>query len=70
VSPPVKFQREKCRSNFSTGGLEPNELRVIRVALGRLSSIEANDPRIRAIVARNRPHLLSKLPAEELQSVV
>jgi hypothetical protein len=42
--------------------LKPEEVRVIRVALEQLDSVETNDPEIRALVARNWPHLLSKLP--------
>ncbi|HEX3502796.1 MAG TPA: hypothetical protein VHU22_05350 [Xanthobacteraceae bacterium] len=41
--------------------LNREEVRVIHVALEHLDSVETNDPRIRAIVARNWPHLLSKL---------
>jgi hypothetical protein len=45
--------------------LRPEELRVIRVALEHLDSVETNDPRIRAIVARNWPHLLTKLQSDD-----
>jgi hypothetical protein len=45
---------------------KPEEIRVIRVALEHLESIETNDPRIRALVVRNWPHLLSKLQADRL----
>jgi hypothetical protein len=42
--------------------LEPEELGIIRGALEKLDSLEGIDPELRVIVARNWPHLLSKLP--------
>jgi hypothetical protein len=45
--------------------LEPEELEIIRAALEKLDSLEGIDPELRAIVARNWPHLLSKLPPED-----
>jgi hypothetical protein len=33
--------------------LKPEEIRVVRVALEHLRSVQTNDPRIRALVARN-----------------
>ena len=46
--------------------LEPDELETIRVQIeSEFDEIEAVDPEIRGIVARNWPHLLSKLPPED-----
>jgi hypothetical protein len=45
--------------------LEPEELEMIRVQIEDFYTIEAIDPEIRGIVARNWPHLLSKLPPED-----
>jgi hypothetical protein len=45
--------------------LEDEDLEMIRSHLEESETIEAIDPEIRAIVARNWPHLLSKLPPEE-----
>jgi hypothetical protein len=42
--------------------LEPEVLQLIRVALEHLDTIETDDAEVRALVARNWPHLLSKLP--------
>lgn len=45
--------------------LEPEELEEIRQQLEDFDTIEAIDPEVRGIVARNWPHLLAKLPPEE-----
>jgi hypothetical protein len=45
--------------------LRPEELEMIRQQLEELDNIGAVDDEIRGIVARNWPHLLSKLPPEE-----
>ena len=45
--------------------LEPEELEEIRQQLEDFDTIEAIDPEVRGIVARNWPHLLTKLPPEE-----
>ncbi len=42
--------------------LSPEELEMIRRQLESLDDIGAVDDEIRGIVARNWPHLLSKLP--------
>jgi hypothetical protein len=42
--------------------LEPEDLEMIRAHIEESETIEAIDPEIRAIVARNWPHQLSKLP--------
>jgi hypothetical protein len=45
--------------------LSPEELEAIRMQLeAGFDTIDAVHPDIRGIVARNWPHLLSKLPAE------
>jgi hypothetical protein len=44
--------------------LSPEELELIREQIESLDHIGAVDPEIRGIVARNWPHLLSKLPPE------
>ena len=44
--------------------LEAEDLKMIRAHIEESDTIEAIDPEIRAIVARNWPHLLSKLPPE------
>lgn len=46
--------------------LEPDELELIRLQLeSGFDSIAEIDPELRGIVARNWPHLLSKLPPEQ-----
>jgi hypothetical protein len=46
--------------------LAPEELENIRQQIeSGFDTIEAIDPEIRGIVARNWPHLLSKLPPED-----
>ena len=45
--------------------LEPEELETIRQQLEELDTVEAIDPEVRGIVARNWPHLLAKLPPED-----
>ncbi len=45
--------------------LEPEELELIRQHIEEFDTIEAIDPEVRGIVARNWPHLLTKLPPEE-----
>jgi hypothetical protein len=45
--------------------LAPDELDALREEIESFDSIEAIDPDVRAIVARNWPHLLAKLPPEE-----
>jgi hypothetical protein len=46
--------------------LDDEDLEMIRAHIEESETIEAIGPEIRAIVARNWPHLLSKLPADEL----
>ncbi len=45
--------------------LEPEELETIRQQLEEFDTVEAIDPEVRGIVARNWPHLLAKLPPED-----
>jgi hypothetical protein len=45
--------------------LEPEEL-AIRQQIEQFDTIEAIDPEMRGIVVRNWPHLVSKLPAEDI----
>ena len=45
--------------------LSPEELEMIRQQIEALDDIGAVDDEIRGIVARNWPHLLSKLPPED-----
>jgi hypothetical protein len=45
--------------------LEPEELDAILAELEAMDSIAVIDPELRAIVVRNWPHLLSKLPPAE-----
>ena len=45
--------------------LEPEELETIRQQLEEFDTVEAIDPEVRGIVARNWPHLLAKLPRED-----
>jgi hypothetical protein len=46
--------------------LEPEELEAIRRQIEQFDTIEAIDPEMRGIVVRNWPHLVSKLPAEDI----
>jgi hypothetical protein len=45
--------------------LSPEELEMIRREIEAFDRIGAVDDEIRGIVARNWPHLLSKLPPED-----
>lgn len=45
--------------------LEPEELDLIRAQIEEYDTISKVDPELRAIVARNWPHLLAKLPPED-----
>ena len=45
--------------------LSPEELEMIRQQIEALDDIGAVDDEIRGIVARNWPHLLSRLPPED-----
>jgi hypothetical protein len=45
--------------------LSPEDLERIRLEIEAFDDIGAVDDEIRGIVARNWPHLLSKLPPEE-----
>ncbi len=45
--------------------LEPEDLELIREQIEDFDTIEAIDPEVRGIVARNWPHLLAKLPPQE-----
>jgi hypothetical protein len=45
--------------------LAPDELDMIRQQIESFDTIEAIDPAVHAIVKRNWPHLMAKLPPEE-----
>jgi hypothetical protein len=45
--------------------LGPEELDTIRQQLEEMDDVTAIDPEVRAIVERNWPHLLAKLPPED-----
>ena len=45
--------------------LEPEELEQIRLQIESFDTIEAIDPEMRAIVERNWPHLIPKLPPRD-----
>jgi len=45
--------------------LSPEDFEVIRREIESFDNIDVVDDEIRGIVARNWPHLLSKLPLEE-----
>jgi hypothetical protein len=45
--------------------LSPEELELIRQQIESMDDITAIDGEVRAIVERNWPHLLSKLPSRE-----
>jgi hypothetical protein len=44
--------------------LTPDDLDAMRRQIEELDSIDEIDPEVRAIVARNWPHLLAKLPPD------
>jgi hypothetical protein len=46
--------------------LEPEELEAIRRQIEQFDTIEAIDPEMRGIVVRNWPHLVAKLPPEDI----
>jgi hypothetical protein len=50
---------------FDGRRLSPDDLDVIRREIEALDSIDVVDDGIRGLVARNWPHLLSKLPQEK-----
>jgi hypothetical protein len=45
---------------------EPDELEAIRQQIEQFDTIEAIDPELCGIVERNWPHLVSKLPPEDI----
>jgi hypothetical protein len=45
--------------------IEPEELEQIRMQIEHFDTIEAIDAEMRAIVVRNWPHLVAKLPPED-----
>jgi hypothetical protein len=47
--------------------LAPEELEMIRAQIEDCDTIDKIDPEIRGIVARNWPHLLAKLPPEDVR---
>ena len=50
---------------FGGRRLSPDDLETIRREIEALDSLDVVDDGLRGIVARNWPHLLSKLPPEE-----
>ncbi len=55
-----------CRWNFTRArAREPEEFEQIRMHIEAFDTIQAIDPEMRAIVERNWPHLVAKLPSEE-----
>jgi len=66
VPPAARWSKSRMPIEFLHGRpLSPEELEMIRRELESLDDIGAVDDEIRGIVARNWPHLLSKLPPEE-----
>jgi len=64
--PPVTRWSKSMPVEFLHGRpLCPEELEMIREQIESLDDIGAVDDEIRGIVARNWPHLLSKLPPED-----
>jgi hypothetical protein len=65
--PPAARWSKSMSVEFPHGRpLSPEELEMIRQQIEEgFNNITEVDPEIRGIVARNRPHLLSKLPPEE-----
>jgi hypothetical protein len=64
--PPAARWSKKMPMEFLHGRpLSPEELEMIRQQIEELDEIGAVDDEIRGIVARNWPHLLSKLPPED-----
>ncbi|MBR0851651.1 hypothetical protein JQ543_28185 [Bradyrhizobium diazoefficiens] len=53
------------RAFFGGQPLDDNQLEALRVQLESFDRIEVASPELRAIVARNWPHLLPKLPPPE-----
>ena len=51
---------------FQGRSLEPEELEAIRQQIGQFDTIEAIDPEMHGIVERNWPHLVAKLPPEDI----
>jgi hypothetical protein len=52
---------------FHGRALEPDELEMIRQQIeSGFDTIEIIDPELRGIVERNWPHLLAKLPPEDI----
>jgi hypothetical protein len=66
AAPPAARWNKKMPIEFLHGrALSPEELEIIRRQVEEFEVIGAVDDEIRGIVARNWPHLLSKLPPEE-----
>jgi hypothetical protein len=64
--PPAARWSKKMPMEFLHGRpLSPEELEMIRQQIEELDEIGAVDDEIRGIVARNWPHLLSRLPPED-----
>jgi hypothetical protein len=62
----ARWSRKRTPMEFLHGRpLSPEELEIIRRQIEQFEVIGAVDDEIRGIVARNWPHLLSKLPPEE-----
>ena len=66
--PPAARWKQKCYAPNrvpARSPLSPEDLEMIRREIESFDDIGAVDDEIRGIVARNWPHLLSKLPPEE-----
>jgi hypothetical protein len=61
------FAENRMPMEFYQGRpLEPEELEAIRQQIEQFDTIEAIDPEMCGIVERNWPHLVAKLPPEDI----
>jgi hypothetical protein len=65
VPPAARWSKDMAIEFLHGRPLSPEGLEMIREQIESFDHIGAVDEEIRGIVARNWPHLLSKLPPEE-----
>jgi hypothetical protein len=65
VPPAVRWSKDMALEFLHGRPLSPEDLEIFRQEIESMDHIAAVDDEVRAIVARNWPHLLAKLPPEE-----
>ncbi|MGY4333298.1 hypothetical protein ACVWWG_007715 [Bradyrhizobium sp. LB7.2] len=46
--------------------LDPDQLEALRIEIEKFDTIEEVDPELRGIIERNWPHLVAKLPPDDV----